>query len=37
MYWKDKLKNTVDLYSSDLGFETGENNDFLHFPKSSSA
>lgn len=28
MYWKDKLKNTVDLYSSDLGFETGENNDY---------
>jgi 23S rRNA U2552 (ribose-2'-O)-methylase RlmE/FtsJ len=28
MYWKKKLYNKVDLYSSDLGFETGEDGDY---------
>ena len=23
MYWKRKLKHTVDFYTSDLGFEKG--------------
>ena len=27
-YWEKELKHSVDLYTSDLGFETGENNDY---------
>jgi hypothetical protein len=28
LYWKKQLNNSVDLYTSDLGFETGDNNDY---------
>lgn len=28
-YWKARLGGTVDLYTSDLGFETGSDGDFL--------
>ena len=28
-YWEKELNHSVDLYTSDLGFETGENNDYL--------
>ena len=27
-YWEKELNHSVDLYTSDLGFETGENNDY---------